>query len=286
MVNLPIEIIDHILREYKGDRLPCILLPLVSINRSWQAVVESHLWTYLRIRPQEIGCFRAAFNKNPRRRRALKYLDIRFEFYFAQGYRPRHDPASPDDGNSDEETSNEGDDDPCKICPRGQCQRNKDPFGDEAYVGVKSGENMPPPRGLAATRTEHERFFREVKAIWDELASWKEDLQLPDIQFYFFGRSIYDSLGPEICEDSSLNNKALLEFPKASMLPSLTSVKSLRVREELNYEIDLWPATVACNITSSLPMLECLDIMGVDNWRLWPLARRNLRHSKDTRLRM
>lgn len=139
---------------------------------------------------------------------------------------------------------------------------------------------MSPLRRLARTRTEHDRFFREVKTVWDELASWKEDLHVTDIQFYLYGRSLYDSFGQEICEGGSLDNKALLEFLEDSMLPSLTSVKSLRVREETNYEIDLWPATVACNITSSLPMLECLDIMGVDNWRLWPLARKNLRHSK------
>lgn len=139
---------------------------------------------------------------------------------------------------------------------------------------------MSPLRRLARTRTEHDRFFREVKTVWDELASWKEDLHVTDIQFCLYGRSLYDSFGQEICEGGSLDNNALLEFLEDSMLPSLTSVKSLWVREETNYEIDLWPATVACNITSSLPMLECLDIMGVDNWRLWPLARKILRHSK------
>lgn len=273
MADLPNEIIHQILREYQGETFTCVL-PLACINRSWQAVAESYLWQYLRIRPRQIGCFRAAFSKNPRRRRALKSLDIRFEYYFAQEYRPRQEPTSPDTG--DEESSDEDDNDPCKVCPRGQCTRDEDPF----HVRGKSGENVSPLRRLASTRTEHDRFFREVKTIWDELASWKEDLHVTDIQFYLYGRSIYDSFGQEICEGGSLDNTALLEFPEATMLPSLTSVKSLRVREETNYEIDLWPATVACNITSSLPMLECLDIMGVDNWRLWPLARRNLRHSK------
>ncbi|KAJ8109169.1 hypothetical protein OPT61_g7659 [Boeremia exigua] len=247
--ELPNEIIHQILREYQGETFTCVL-PLVCINRRWQAVAESYLWQYLRIRPRQIGCFRAAFIENPRRRRALRSLDIRFEYYFAQEYRPRQEPASSDNGDSDEDSSNENDNDPCKVCPRGQCTKDKNPFVDEGHVQEKSGENI-----------------------------WKEDLQMIDIQFYMYGRSIYDSFGQEICEGGSFDSKALLEFPEAAMLPSLTSVKLLRAREETNYEIDLWPATVACNITSSLPMLECLDIMGVDNWRLWPLARKILRHS-------
>lgn len=82
MADLPNEIIHQILREYQGETFTCVL-PLVCIHRSWQAVAESYLWLYLRIRPRQIGCFRAAFNENPRPRRALRSLDIRFEYYFA-----------------------------------------------------------------------------------------------------------------------------------------------------------------------------------------------------------
>ncbi|KAH6639118.1 hypothetical protein C7974DRAFT_373393 [Boeremia exigua] len=159
---------------------------------------------------------------------------------------------------------------------------DKDPFGDEGHVRGEDGENASPLIRLASTRTEHNRFFREAKAIWHELASLMENLHVTDIQFYLYGHSLYGSFGPEICEGGSLDNEALLQFPETLILPSLTLVKSIRVRDGTNHEIDLlnlFPAAVACGVTRSFPMLDSLDIMGVDSRRLWPLARKNLRHS-------
>ncbi|KZM27967.1 hypothetical protein ST47_g881 [Ascochyta rabiei] len=114
---------------------------------------------------------------------------------------------------------------------------------------------------LTAAQNEHARFFREVKAIWEELASWGDDLRVEVVFFNVAGFSVYKFVGPDVCsEDFS----TLLDFSSLPKSPLLPSVKSLWVREETNEEIDLWPTKVTCSVASSLPTLECLKTVGVD----------------------
>ena len=289
MVDLPNEIIHQIIQEFQSRWNYPRLKTLACVNRSWQIVAESYIWRNLRKRlPREIGCIRSAFNNNIGRRRALHYLDIRFEYCFAQRYPTRAEQESANYVGSEEESSDESeheDEDPCRVCLRGQCKKDEVKLNDRHYVPNEDLKNMSPLMRLAAAQKEHIRFFREIEAIWNELASWKEDLQLSDIRIHFYGLSVYDFVGPEICEGEFLDNKPLLEFSCLPVLPSLMSVRSLKVREE-RWEIDLWSAIIACRVASSLPMLECLDIIGVDKDNQWPRARRNLRHCKYTQLRM
>jgi hypothetical protein len=289
MVDLPNEIIHQIIQEIRSSGHLTGLRSLACVNRSWQMVAESYIWQYLRIKPREIDCFRSVFSANTRRRRALKHLDIRFEYYFAQRYRTRAEQESADYVGSGEESSDESDnggEDPCKVCPRGHCKKDVAMLNDRHFVPNEDLKDMSPSMRLAAAQHEHIRFFNELKAIWNELASWKEEQQLSSIWIHIYGLSVYDFVGPEICEGEFLDNKSLLEFSCLPVLPSLMSVRSLTVREETGREIDLWPVIVTCRVASSLPMLECLDIVGVDTDRQWPRARRSLRHCKCTLLKM
>jgi hypothetical protein len=289
MVDLPNEIIHQIIQEIQSSRHLTGLRSLACVNRSWQIVAESYIWHYLRIRPREIGCIRSVFRKHIGRRRALKHLNIRLEYYFAQRYRTRAEQESANYMGSSDESSDESDyevEDPCRVCLRGQCKKDEAVLNDRHFVPNEDLKNMTPSMRLAAAQNEHIRFFCEIEAIWNELASWKEELQLSSIHIQIYGLSVYDFVGPDICEGDSLDIKSLLEFSRLPVLPPLMSVRSLKVREETNWEIDLWPAIVTCRVASSLPMLECLDIEGVDADRQWPRARRSLRHCKCTLLKM
>ena len=283
MVNLPNEIIHQIIHEYNPDGGwgHTGLVPVAAINRNWQTVAEDYIWRHLRIRPREIGCFRSAFSGNSRRRRALKTLDIRFEGYFTPEDRKRKKQDSRDEGNTDEESSDESDDAPwCEVCASGECAKDRTTFTGDRTVQAENGESKLPRMRLAAAQNEHARFFREVKAIWDELASWEDDLRVTSIYFHVTGFSVYKFAGPEVCSGEYLDDNTLLDCSSLPSLPLLPSVKSLWVREETNWEIDLWPAIATCSVASSLPMLERLETVGVDYERGWPLARRSLRHGK------
>jgi hypothetical protein len=284
MVTLPNEIIHQIIHEfnpYVGYGGHTGLVPLAAINRNWQTVAEDYIWRHLRIRPREIGCFRAAFSRNSSRKQALKTLDIRFEGYFIPKSLKKKEQNSRDEGNIDDESSNESDDAPwCEVCASGECAKDRTTFTGDRTVQADNGKSESPDMRLAAAQNEHARFFREVKAIWDELAGWKENLRVTSIDFHVTGFSVYKFLGPKVCSGECLNNNTLLDFSSLPELPLLPSVKFLWVREETNWEIDLWPAIATCRIASSLPMLERLEAVGVDYERGWPLARKGLRHGK------
>jgi hypothetical protein len=289
MVDLPNEIIHQIIQEFQSGWSFTSLKSLACVNRSWQIVAESYIWQYLRIRPREIGCIRSVFSKHIGRRRALIHLHICLEYYFAQRYRTRAEQESANYTGSEDESSDESDhegEDPCRVCLKGQCKKDEAVLNDRHFVPNEDLKSMSPPMRLAAAQNEHIRFFCEIEAIWNELASWKKELQLSSIFIRIYGLSVYDFVGPDICEGDFLDNKSLLEFSRLPVLPPLMSVRSLKVREETGREIDLWPAIVTCRVASSLPMLECLDIEGVDSDRQWPRARKSLRHCKYILLEM
>ena len=235
MVDLPNEIIHQIIQELQSLGVFRRFKSLACVNRSWQIVAESYMWRNLRIKPREIGCLRSVFKNNIGRRRALDHLDIRFEYYFARRYPTRAEQESANYVGSEEESSDESeheDEDPCRVCLRGQCKKDEVKLHDRLYVPNEDLKNMSPLMRLAAAQ------------------------QLSDIRIHFYGLSVYDFVGPEICEGEFLDNKPLLEFSCLPVLPLLMSVRSLKVREE-RWEMDLWPAIIACRVASSLPMLEC-----------------------------
>ncbi|KAF1346342.1 hypothetical protein EJ07DRAFT_160536 [Lizonia empirigonia] len=78
---------------------------------------------------------------------------------------------------------------------------------------------------LAAAQNEHARFFREVKAIWDELASWEDNLRVTDISFHVTGFSVYKFVGPGICSGEYLDN-TLLDFASLPVLPLLPYISA------------------------------------------------------------
>jgi hypothetical protein len=117
-----------------------------------------------------------------------------------------------------------------------------------------------------AFQKEHARFFYEVKAIWDQLNKWGDDLCITKIDFHVKGHTLYKFLGHEFCERGAdyFEDSSSLWLANIPSLPSLPSVRSLRVWEIVNEEMGLWPAVVTSNIASTLPMLTTLDCSGVD----------------------
>lgn len=281
MVNLPNEIIHQIIHEYREAGGYTGLRHLSAINRNWQIVVEDYIWRHLRLRPREIGCFRSAFRGNSRRRRALRILDIRFEGYFAREEPKTEEQHSADESGADEESDETSYCAPwCEVCPHGECKWDTTTSTGDRTILAEDGDSSSSCIRLAAAQNEHARFFREVKAIWDELASWDDDLRVDMVNFHVTGFSVYKFVGPDVCNGEFPEDSTLLDFSSLPKLPLLPSVKSLWVREETNEEIDLWPTIVTCSVASSLPMLERLETVGVDYEIGWPVARRSLRHGK------
>lgn len=280
MVYLPSEIIHAIIHEYRQARGNCSLIPLACINRNWQTVAEHYRWSYLRIYPQNLGRFRSIFHGNPGRKRSLKTLDIRFEDYFAKEDQNTKEEDSGDEGSTDEESSDESDD----ASQSGNygsedCGKNR-VITSDGDCQAEDGERQTPLMRLTAFQNEHVRFFREIKPIWDELASWKDDLQITNISFHVKGHSIYDFVGPDVCSGECFGDSTLLDFASFPVLPLLPSVKRLWVREDTDREMDLWPAIVTYSVASSLPMLERLEAVGIEYDPRWPLVRKYLRQGK------
>lgn len=278
MVHLPNEIIHQIICEYIESGGHCSLKGLSTISRDWQIVVEQYRWRRLRITPREIGCFRSAFRGKLRRRRALQAVSIRFEGYFARK-KSKEEPDRECEGDADEESSEDSHCGLwCEVCPKGECARDKTTFtGDGAFQATGNDSDSPRIR-LAAAQDEHARFFREVQVIWNELASWEDDLRVTCIWLDVVGSSVYEFVGPEVSSGNFPNDSTLLEFSGLPKLPLLQSVKELHFHEEFEHHIDLWPTIVTCRIASSLPRLECLDTVDIDYGTSWPVARRSLRH--------
>jgi hypothetical protein len=270
MVGLPNEIIHTIIHEYKQAGGFTSLVPLAAINRGWQTAVEEYTWRYLRVVPRDCGRLHSALRGNFRRRRAIKTLDIRFENCFAKEDQQRKTQDTEDEESMDTESSNEPDDAP-------QPGEN---YNDGGCPAVDS-EYQTPLKRLTALRSEHARFFREVKSLWDELASWNDDLQITKIYIHVNGYSVYDFIGPAVCDGDYPGDSRLLDYVSFPTLPLLPSVKCLWVREEINEEIDLWPTIVVCSVAGSLPKLECFEAVGVEYEPRWPLVRTCLRQGKD-----
>ncbi|KAH6620569.1 hypothetical protein C7974DRAFT_415770 [Boeremia exigua] len=140
-------------------------------------------------------------------------------------------------------------------------------------------EGQPLHLRFVAFQEEHGRFFQEVKAIWDHLKEWGDDLRATKIQFHVNGNSLYEFLGPEFCEAGAecFRDSSSLWLANLPALPSLPSVRALRVRETINEQMDLWPAIVSSHIANTLPALELLDFDSFDWEQKWPLLRKYLR---------
>jgi hypothetical protein len=152
--------IHAIIHEYEQPVSHTSLVSLAAINRNWQTVVEDYTWRYLRIVPRDCGRFHSVLRGNSRRRRAIRTLDIRFENYFAKENQKRKTQDAEDEESTDTESSNEPEDapQPGENCNDGGC-----PAVDSEYE--------TPLTRLTAFSNEYSRFFREVKSLWDELAS-------------------------------------------------------------------------------------------------------------------
>ena len=131
---------------------------------------------------------------------------------------------------------------------------------------------------------EEKRFNNSITAVWGELASWKEDLMVTELELHFEGGRIYDLLGPPFRKKSMINMDEILStFENRTLveLPSLQSVKTLfSSSEHWGSGIDIWTATRAISVSSSLPQLLTLSVLGSDEETWWPTVRKHLREGE------
>jgi hypothetical protein len=281
MVYLPHEILHAIIGELIATTPGLVhLAPLAAINRNWQTVVEDYIWTQLSIEPQEINTLRSVFRKGSGRRKLLRHLNVAFENYFAV---PLAQGQTVKDGESAGER--------CYGDSEGviQAREEKSKNSNENVVTTSYEDGRNKNHGcqthqlkFVAFQHEHERFFLSVKKIWNELASWENDIRIVKITFHMTGHSVYGFLGSEFCNTHAeyFSDGRWLYPENFTALPLLRTIKILRVHGTVNEEMDLWPAIVTCKIASTLPTLETLEVDSQDNEMGWPQMRKYLRAGK------
>ena len=285
MVFLPPEILDAILDEchelwddwtwYQGRVRR--YTPLVTINRSWQAAVEERTWKHVKLwparGPRNLEAFRSALRAEPRRRRVLKKVDIYFDHYFARPWVKKERPYY------DEDDNYEGED-------GGSISGDYSDSEEDATFAIAQHQSFvnrwqEPSALISFFEAQNERFFQDVKAIWDVLAEWPDDLQVTDITFFLDGYSTYKFFGSDFCIKYADYFKDLsLQLDKFPVLPPLPSVRSLKLNDRDFQRCELWPAIVTCKVATFLPALEVLDIHGLDDEFNWPRMRNHLRQGK------
>lgn len=188
MVFLPTEILDAILDEC--DKLWSDWLgyygryryaPLVTINRDWQAAVEKRTWKQVKLDPgrgpRNLEAFRSALRAEPRRRKVLKKVEIFFDDYFACPLAKKERERVYDD----EDDYYEGED-------GGSISGDYSDSEDATIVITHHRSNVDnwqePSALISVFQAQNGRFFQDVKAIWDVLAEWPDDLQVTDITFF------------------------------------------------------------------------------------------------------
>ncbi|KAJ8117475.1 hypothetical protein OPT61_g1330 [Boeremia exigua] len=262
MVFLPTEILNAILDEcdklwipWEGYQDRFRYTPLVTINRNWQAAVEERTWKHVKLvpdrGPRKLEAFRSALRADPRRRRVLKKVEIFFDDYFA---RPKV--------KKERERVCDDDDDYYEAEERGSIG------GDysDAHRQSDADHWQEPSALISAFQAQNRRFFQDVKAIWDILAEFPDDLQVTDITVFLDGHSTYGFFGSDFCITHADYFKDIsLQLENVPILPPLPSVRSLKL-DDLNFqECELWPAIVTCKVATFLPALEVLHIRGLDN---------------------
>lgn len=287
MVFLPPEILDAILDEF--DKLWCgwtgyegrvrNYIPLVTINRSWQAAVEKRTWKHVKLDPargpRNLEAFRSALRAEPRRRRVLKKVEIFFDDYFARPSAKKKRERAYDD----EDDYYEGED-------GGSISGDYSDSEEDATFAIAQHQSsmdrwQEPSALISDFQAQNERFFQDVKAIWDVLAEWPDDLQVTDITFFLDGHSTYKFFGSNFCIKYADYFKDLsLQLERVPILPPLPSVKSLKLDDWQFQRCEIWPAIVTCKVATFLPALEVLDIHGLDDAFNWPRMRNHLRQGK------
>jgi len=119
----------------------------------------------------------------------------------------------------------------------------------DTYDDHQPGANIE--ARLSAFKNEPARFFQETRWIWDELASWDDDLKINKITIFVYGASFYKLLGPEF-RDRGLVQKYLLldawlHVYKGRQLPVIPSISNLIVHD-WDQSILMWLPVVACQI--------------------------------------
>jgi hypothetical protein len=279
MVFLPSEILDAILDEcdklqpsWTGYEGRSRYTPLVTINRNWQAAVEERTWKHVRLDPargpRNLEAFRSALRAEPRRRRALKTVEIFFDDYFARPSAQKERERVYDDEDDYYEDEDGG-------------SISGDYSDAIAHHQSNVDHGQEPSALISAFQTQNGRFFQDVKAVWDVLAEWPDDLQVTDITFFLDGHSTYKFFGSDFCiKYADYFQDISLHLEKIPILPPLPSVKSLKLDAWQFQECELWPAIVTCKVATFLPALEVLDIHGLDNELRWPRMRNRLRQGK------
>jgi hypothetical protein len=286
MAFLPTEILDAILDEcdelgadWTGYESRFRYSPLVTINRDWQAAVEERTWKHVRLDPdrgpRNLEAFRSALRAEPRRRRVLKKVEIFFDDYFARPSAKKERERAYDD----EDDYYEGED-------GGPISGDYSDSEDDATIAIAHHQSnvdhwQEPSALISVFQAQNERFFQDVKAVWDVLAEWPDDLQVTDITFFLDGHSTYKFFGSDFCIKYADYFKDLsLQLENSPILPPLPSVKSLKLDHWQFQRCELWPAIVTCKVATFLPALEVLDIRGLDNELNWPRMRNHLRQGK------
>jgi hypothetical protein len=273
MPRIPVEVISQIIWDLQ-PRGGQHLAPLATINRHWQGAVEAILWRHIRITNADIDAL-TTFFRTDARRRAVRHIIFDAE-YFQQ-------PAK--DGTKEEEIKDhrDKDDDEDLGCDR-------DTAGDVVHehyepVDTKTGHDemdstyRDAQQPLSIFQDEHFRFFREIRKIWDTVASCDE---VKSIQVIVDGCPMYEHLSPAFrnCDITDACLRAEDWLGQCPPLPVLPSVEAFVMRPKVNTDVDLWTAIAGCAVARSLPALKQLKIRGDDRDRRWEGVKRECREGQ------
>jgi hypothetical protein len=281
MVHLPAEILHPILCDARYDRVRTYLAPLATVNRHWKSVVEGILWKDItidssrRIFRNEIDDFQRLFSADPSRRSLLQTLRFRVdEFIWDMKCCKMSKYHVSDDGLSDSEESESGDDTDADVAPT-PCRRSSlEAYDDRVW---------PMETRVSALRRENAELFARLQRLWTEIADWRADARLTEIQFIMENASECRFLGNYYQTDARSERVVAIQdwlsSSEVSQLPLLPTVQTFSV-SDWGCRSKMWPVLLGLKLANSLPSLKELTIHGEDNERAWPHFYRQIREGE------
>lgn len=247
-----------ILRRYGGCQASMNLTSIAMVNYQWLAVVETFIWNRIRIETSEIDLFRSMLSRSSRRR-WLCQLSIESGDWFKT--KDCHDEDGSDD--SDEGFSYRQ----TYILRDGWRQ------WDDGVIAQEHGDLEERASFL---QQEFRRFFQILGRLWNEMASWDQDLSLKKLNLDIRGSSVFSHLGRGFRAASAVQEH-LMYKDWLNMLPSLSPLPSV-LYFNLTSGIDGFSIAVAgCRLCKTLPNVEKFRLVTPDHEKTWYYARKHMR---------
>lgn len=314
--RLPFELIRQIVdecviltsRDYDGVERPKKgLTRLAMVNKQWLAVVEPMIWCSICVQiPYDFEHYASMASRSSRRRSLVRLSLTSGVFNDNDSCTDDHSAISTEyeTSNSNSECSNESEDNEDQENGHDEGEEGNSTDDDNDTSSDDSGHNegghdydyrgdssnwqqwddvtvIEDQEYLEARADKFERLvqglFEELYGVWEELASWGEDLNLKRLELDLsFEGSMLRCLGRGFRSASAVEDHLVGRdwLSNLRRMPKLKSVLSF----ESNSDCDgLWLAISVCTLCKSLPNLQKLHLVAADKVKTWYYVRKHMR---------